>query len=94
MIPSGHPRTGNGARGTRCGKAELNQRPEDVRQAHLDEQRELIGSSIDELFVYDQVLETICVPSSAAGSSTSARILRFAMERAPRWAAQAPSSEV
>ena len=30
----------------------------DLRQAHLDEQREAIGSAVDDYFLYDEVLET------------------------------------
>jgi 5-methyltetrahydropteroyltriglutamate--homocysteine methyltransferase len=30
----------------------------DLRQAHLDEQRGLIGSAIDDYFLYDEVLES------------------------------------
>ena len=30
----------------------------ELRQAHLTEQRELIGSAVDDYFLYDEVLET------------------------------------
>ena len=30
----------------------------ELRQAHLDEQREAIGSAVDDYFLYDEVLET------------------------------------
>ncbi|MEX1277637.1 MAG: hypothetical protein WEI16_01100, partial [Chloroflexota bacterium] len=37
---------------------ELDARIADLRNAHLDEQRTLIGSAVDDFYLYDQVLET------------------------------------
>ena len=34
------------------------QRVVELRQAHLDEQRDAIGSAVDDYFLYDEVLET------------------------------------
>ena len=37
---------------------ELDARIADLRKAHLDEQRTLIGSAVDDFFLYDEVFET------------------------------------
>jgi len=37
---------------------EFRQRAAELRDAHLDEQRRLVGSAVDDYFVYDEVLET------------------------------------
>ena len=42
----------------RMSVSDFNARVTELRQAHLDEQRELIGSAVDDYFLYDQVLET------------------------------------
>src|SRR5688572_8771144 len=43
----------------------------ELRQAHLDEQRDAIGSAVDDYFLYDEVLETALMlgiaPASEAG---------------------------
>src|SRR4026208_354679 len=38
--------------------SEFISRAAELRQAHLDEQRRLVGSAVDDYFVYDEVLET------------------------------------
>ena len=38
--------------------ADLATRVAELRQAHLDEQAELVGSAVDDFFLYDEVLET------------------------------------
>ena len=40
--------------GSRCVRRSI----AELRQAHLDEQREAIGSAVDDYFLYDEVLET------------------------------------
>ncbi len=42
----------------RLSPAELTDRIAQLRAAHLDEQHELIGSAVDDYFLYDEVLET------------------------------------
>src|SRR6266581_8764953 len=37
----------------------------DLRQAHLDEQRNLIGSAVDDFFLYDEVLESALMLGAA-----------------------------
>ena len=43
----------------RTTSAEFIARAAELRQAHLDEQRRLVGSAVDDYFVYDEVLETV-----------------------------------
>ncbi len=63
----GYPRIGprrelkwllEGAWSGKIGPVELDGRTQTLRAAHLAEQRELIGSAVDDFFLYDQVLET------------------------------------
>jgi 5-methyltetrahydropteroyltriglutamate--homocysteine methyltransferase len=42
----------------RTTSAEFIARAAELREAHLDEQRRLVGSAVDDYFVYDEVLET------------------------------------
>src|SRR5207244_11795049 len=42
----------------------------DLRSAHLGEQRELVGSAVDDFFLYDEVLETAMMFGAGAGSDT------------------------
>ena len=48
----------------------------ELRQAHLDEQREAIGSAVDDYFLYDEVLETALMlgiaPAEAGDLETDA----------------------
>ena len=43
----------------RTTSAEFIARVAELRDAHLDEQRRLVGSAVDDYFVYDEVLETV-----------------------------------
>ncbi len=43
----------------RTTSAEFIARAAELRDAHLDEQRRLVGSAVDDYFVYDEVLETV-----------------------------------
>ena len=43
----------------RTTSAEFIARVAELRAAHLDEQRRLVGSAVDDYFVYDEVLETV-----------------------------------
>ncbi|MGH2357880.1 MAG: 5-methyltetrahydropteroyltriglutamate--homocysteine S-methyltransferase, partial [Candidatus Limnocylindria bacterium] len=63
----GYPRIGparelkwalEGAWNGRLAPAEFSARIDGLRRAHLDEQRALIGSAVDDFFLYDEVLET------------------------------------
>jgi 5-methyltetrahydropteroyltriglutamate--homocysteine methyltransferase len=42
----------------RSSAADFSARVSELRRAHLDEQTELIGSAVDDFFLYDEVLET------------------------------------
>src|SRR5207244_6725679 len=42
----------------------------DLRSAHLGEQRELVGSAVDDFFLYDEVLETAMMFGAGAGADT------------------------
>src|SRR5439155_6599515 len=42
----------------RSSPAEFLEKVQDLRAAHLAEQQELIGSAVDDYFIYDEVLET------------------------------------
>ena len=52
---------------------ELHERIRDLRESHLAEQRELVGSAVDDFFLYDEVLETAMmfglVPERLRGSA-------------------------
>jgi len=43
---------------SRSSPSEFLEKVHDLRAAHLAEQQELIGSAVDDFFLYDQVLET------------------------------------
>ena len=53
--------------------AEFEARIDELRAAHLDEQREFIGSAVDDFFLYDEVLETALMlgvrPAGLEGTS-------------------------
>ncbi|MDQ3881332.1 MAG: hypothetical protein M3295_09720 [Chloroflexota bacterium] len=55
----------------RMSRADFDARTTELRRAHLDEQRSLVGSAVDDYFLYDEVLETAMmfglVPERVAG---------------------------
>ncbi|MFQ5948505.1 MAG: hypothetical protein ACE5KX_06575 [Acidimicrobiia bacterium] len=63
----------------RIDRAEFDDRSALLRQAHLDEQRELLGDAVDDFFLYDEVLETALmyglVPPHLSGHSDDFAVL-------------------
>ena len=55
----------------------------ELRAAHLAEQRELIGSAVDDFFLYDEVLETALMLGRPAGRA-GRRAVRAAHRPGPR----------
>src|SRR5438093_4140516 len=53
----------------RSSPAEFLEKVQDLRAAHLAEQQELIGSAVDDYFLYDEVLETAMMFGAGSGSS-------------------------
>ena len=53
----------------RSSASEFLEKVQDLRAAYLAEQQELIGSAVDDYFLYDEVLETAMMFGAGSGSS-------------------------
>src|SRR5439155_10865790 len=57
----------------RSSPAKFLEKVHDLRVAHLAEQQELIGSAVDDFFLYDQVLETAMMFGADSAASDTAK---------------------